>query len=76
MICQRYIAKNRTIWHVGCPTVLRTDHGSENGLVAAAQIAFRRDGADALAGAVWLPLLSYKILRKRSGTGQYRLVIQ
>ena len=37
-------------WHVGCPTVLRMYHGSENGLAAAAQIAFQRDGADALAG--------------------------
>ena len=37
-------------WHVGCPTMLRMDHGTENGLAAAAQIVFRRDGADALAG--------------------------
>ena len=30
--------------------MLRMDLGTENGLAAAAQIAFRRDGADALAG--------------------------
>ncbi len=36
--------------NVGCPTVLRVDHGTENGLAATAQIAFRRDGADSLAG--------------------------
>ena len=30
--------------------MLRMDLGTENGLAAAAQIAFRRDGADALGG--------------------------
>ncbi len=30
--------------------MLRMDCGTENGLAATAQIAFRRDGADSLAG--------------------------
>lgn len=34
----------------GCPTQIRSDHGTENGLVAATQISFRSNGTDNLAG--------------------------
>ena len=35
---------------LGCPAVVRFDPGMENGLLAAAQIAFRSCGTDSLAG--------------------------
>ena len=35
---------------VGCPTQIRADLGTENGLVAATQICFRSTGTDSLAG--------------------------
>ena len=35
---------------VGCPTQIRADHGTENGLVAATQICFLSTGTDSLAG--------------------------
>ena len=34
----------------GCPLLLRTDCGTENGMMAAMQCYFRSDGTDALAG--------------------------
>ena len=37
--------------HVGCPTLVRMDHGTENGDVATAQIAFRSLHDDSLSGA-------------------------
>ena len=36
---------------VGCPRVVRSDRGTEIFLLAAAQVAFRSDGNDDLAGA-------------------------
>ena len=39
------------VYHrAGCPTQIRSDHGTENGLVAATQISFRSNGTDNLAG--------------------------
>ena len=35
---------------LGCPRVLRSDYGTENSRVATAQIAFRSNGDDDLAG--------------------------
>ena len=35
--------------NVGCPTLVRSDHGTENGQVATAQIAFRLDHQDQFA---------------------------
>ena len=36
--------------HRSCPTVLRTDKGTENGIMAAAQCYLRRNGGDAQSG--------------------------
>ena len=36
--------------HIGCPTLLRTDNGSENGVMAAMQTYLRQDDRDNLAG--------------------------
>ena len=36
--------------HIGCPTCIRADCGTENGLVAAVQYALRSYGDDSLAG--------------------------
>ena len=36
---------------VGCPRVVCSDHGTENCLLAATQVAFRSEGNDDLAGA-------------------------
>ena len=35
---------------IGCPTLIRMDHGTENGLVGTTQIGFRACGTDSLAG--------------------------
>ena len=42
--------KNAIIEIEGCPTLLRTDRGTENSIVSSAQCFFRRNGTDSLAG--------------------------
>ncbi|CAB4035623.1 PREDICTED: uncharacterized protein LOC107355381, partial [Paramuricea clavata] len=41
--------KNAIIEIEGCPTLLRTDRGTENAIVSSAQCLFRRNGTDSLA---------------------------
>ena len=45
-----YICIYIYIYIIGCPRIVRADHGTENALVAEMQIAFRFNHTDSLAG--------------------------
>ena len=45
-----YIISSILLINLGCPRVLRADHGTENSVIAKMHIAFRMHHGDSIAG--------------------------